>query len=208
MKKVNSWKDISIKQYRELIDVVNEEYENDYERDIKILSIIYNVDEDTIADNTVEDIIKLKSDLGFLNELPKTETHKYSTIKIKDNDYDVCTDMNKFTYAQFVDFQTYWKEDSNLSKVLSVILVPSGGKYNSGYDIVEFIKEIEENVDIVTANSVCFFFLRSLQSLMKTTLKSLEKEAKMMKRMETSKEKKKEIQNQITKINQMQSILG
>lgn len=208
MDKITSWHDISITKYKKLIDIVKDDETTEQEKDVAIIALVNNMTEEEVLDTYIADIAKLKQNILFLNEFPKPEDKKYKTFTINGKEYDVVVDMNAFTYAQYVDFQNYWTEDNNIGKVLSTILVPKGGKYGVGYDIVEFIQEIEDSVSIADGKSLCFFLLKSLQTLIKNSLKYLEKIAKGKKALTMSKEKQMEIAMELQKIKEMQSYLG
>lgn len=207
MKKVNSWKDISIAKFREIVSIAKEEELSEQEKDIKLLAIVNGITEDDVWNTQISEMSQLKDNLKFLNEAPKAEDKKFSTYTINEKEYDIITDMNKFTYGQYIDFQTHYQDNDNISKVLSVILVPQGKKYGDGYDLVELMTEIDNNVNIIDAKSICFFFVKSLQNLIKSTLDYLEKVAKGKTITTLSKTKREKIELKLREIKQLQSLV-
>lgn len=207
MSKINSWENITIAKFREIVSIAKDEELNEQEKDIKLIALINDMTEEEVWNTQINEISKLKENLQFLNEEPKAKDKKYKTYVINEMIYDVITDMNKFTYGQYMDFQTHYQEEDNIAKVLSVILVPKGHKYGDGYDLVELMQEIDESVNIIDAKSLCFFFVKSLQNLIKSTLDYLEKVAKGKTITTLNKEKREMIELKLREIKQLQSLI-
>ena len=133
LKIIDKWSDVTLAQYLQIIDIANDEGD-EIEKDVRLISVLYGLDEKSIWDMAVEEVNKIKSSLTFISTPPKGGKKKYTTLNLGDEKYNVCTDLNKFSYAQYVDFQTYYKKENNIVEVLSVIVVPDGKKYGE-YDI-------------------------------------------------------------------------
>lgn len=182
------WSDITLSDYDRILEIAKSE-DDDLNKDVKVISLLYGLEEKEIWNLPVDDVADYKAGIAFLAEPMQANPKKCAKIHIADEDYRVCTDLSKFTYAQYCDFTVYWKKENNLVDVLSAILVPEGKTYGEGYDINEFKQKIKENLDIVTASSICSFFLKSLVNLLKTSLQSLEKKTKLMKSLPIKKQK-------------------
>ena len=105
------------------------------------------------------------------------------------------------TVAQYVDFQTYWLQRDNMKNIignlLAIFIIPKGKKYNEGYDINQVVNDIMNNIDIMTAEEILFFFLSSYLISIKITLNYLNLKMKMIKIMKKDKEKVEKFQKEI-----------
>lgn len=182
--KYKNWKDITINVYQKLqnlnlnrsSDIIDEIDDN-----VKILSILCDVDEDTIADLEINEYKTLVSQCAFLNEMPKVKINDEYWINNKL--YQVQYDVQNMTMAQYIDYQTYLKDSSKYTKeIVSCFVIPKGKKYGEGYNISEVVEDIGNYFSIVDALSVCFFFTMLFQSLTKATLGCLVKKMKREKR--------------------------
>lgn len=182
--KYKNWKDITINVYQKLqnlnlnrsSDIIDEIDDN-----VKILSILCDVDEDTIADLEINEYKRLVSQCTFLNEIPKVKINDEYWINNKL--YQVQYDVQNMTMAQYIDYQTYLKDSSKYTKeIVSCFVIPKGKKYGEGYNISEVVEDIGNYFSIVDALSVCFFFTMLFQSLTKATLGCLVKKMKREKR--------------------------
>lgn len=202
--KYKNWKEISINVFQKLqnlnlnnsSDIIDEIDDN-----VKILSILCDVDEDTIADLEVGEYKTLVSQCAFLNEMPK--------VKIKDeywiNDklYQVQYGVQNMTMAQYIDYQTYLKDSSKYTKeIVSCFVFPKGKKYGEDYDLNETIEDIGNYFSIVDALSVCFFFTMLFRSLTTATLGCLVKKMKRGKR-KMDKEQQVQVQRAIDELNKV-----
>ena len=196
------WNDISIDIFNKLkaIDYKRGDDFEELNANISLLSILCGVEEDEIAKLTTGEFNKLLIQTEFLKEMPKVKIQdKYI---INGNKYEVFLSLKKMSVAQYIDFQTYYKDVKKYFKeLLSVFLIPQGKKYGEGYDIDITIKEIGEHLSIVDANSILFFFAILFQSLTKTMLTYSIKDMKKMKKKMKSQE---EIEKMEMAIQQME----
>src|SRR5574344_1593799 len=84
-------------------------------------------------------------------------------------------DLSQVTGIQYIDYMNYVRQEKgneNLSKLVSVFLIPEGCKYNEGYDINEVINLIEDEMKIIDVNAIAFFLPNFLNAYMVYTLKS------------------------------------
>lgn len=208
--KYKNWNDITIGVYNKLNKLLKFEPTDDVVMDelnltIQILSVLCDVDEDVIGDLTRSEFAELAAQSAFLQELPK--------VKIKDeywiNDklYQVQFNVQDMTMAQYIDYQTFIKEqDKYMSNILACFLIPKGKKYGDGYNLQEVVNDIENYFSIVDAHSVCFFFTLLFQSLTKVMLTYLVKKMKKgMKKM--TQEEKEKTQEAIDHLNKVISLV-
>ena len=167
--KYTKWEDISISTYNKIRKIQKEDVD-DITKEVMVLSVLCECSEDDIWELKMNELNDLRTKLQFLQITEDVKKKKeFKRITIDGVECDVITDLNKFSYAQYVDFQTFYPEEDGLAKILSTAVIPRGKKYNEGYDIVDFIDKISNNVDIVTANSITFFlqknFLNSIRRI-------------------------------------------
>lgn len=204
--KYTKWKDISINVYRDIQNIYESDLD-DMSKEVSVLSLLCGCDEEEIWNLKITEINELRSGLSFLGEVERDDKD-FKKIMVGDEECYVIADLNKFSYAQYVDFQTFFPEHDNLAKLLSTIIIPEGKKYNDGYDIVEFIQKIGDNLDIVTATSISFFFLRRFLSSMKRMNLYLQARLTVMKMMtKKNNPKYKEIKSALENSKRLQRML-
>lgn len=210
--KYSDWKSITINVYDKLqkkikeVELGDDKNINALNQNIAILSVLCDVDEDTIASLSLDEFTALATQTKFLKDIPKVKIeNKY---KINGNDYEVWLDIQNMNMAQYIDFQTFYKKpDENLKQIIACFLLPKGKKYGDGYDIVKVVNEIGEHLSIVDARSIMFFFALAFQSLTKVTLSCLEKQIKREMKREKDREKVNKMKMAITQIQRAASLV-
>lgn len=195
--KKHKWGDITINDYKRITEINEREFDSDLEKGIAILSVLCNVDEDELYSIPIIELNGLLGGIKWMNE-PFTFNKNWNSkfIKINDKKFDVVVDINKFTVAQYADFQIYWDKRTDINymgKLLTIFIIPSGCKYNEGYDIVELANTLENWVSITDYNSIGFFFLKVCMLSIKESLYYSNFQMMKMIRKEKNKEKKKEL---------------
>lgn len=202
--KYKNWTDINVNTFKRLRDIKTDIHSDidALEANISLLSILCDCSEDDISNLNTSTFTKLLQQTDFLKSLPKIDIKDKYVINGKK--YELFLTMKEMSVAQYIDFQTYFKEkDKYFNELLSIFLIPKGKKYNEGYDIAEVINDIGEHLSILDANSIMFFFVISFQSLTKVTLNSLIKRLKKMKN-EVEKEK---LEKAITELKKIQVLV-
>ena len=195
--KKKRWEDITINDYKEILNITQKELDSDLEKSISILAILCECTEDELYSMNANKLYKLLSEIEWTKQ-PYKFNHNWSSkyITINGIKYDVVVDINKFSVAQYADLQVYWDKRDDIdymAKLLTLFIIPNGKTYNNGYDIVQLANIIEDNVSINDFNSICFFFLKSCLIFIKASL--LFSNWQMMKLImkEKDKEKKKQL---------------
>lgn len=203
LKKKTSWRDISINEYYVLKDIIEDETLENYEKEVKLIGFINNMTDDEVWNLDITKFRELQVNSTWIYEFNFKQNKTFKKITLKDSKYDIDINLQHFTVAQYIDFQTFWpKASTNMREVIGNILacfiIPKGHKYNEGYDVTELIEDIKNEIDIMTANEILFFFLSTYQILTKITLNYLRWQMKKMK-------KNKKIDQ--TKVNELQEHL-
>ena len=189
---MKTWKDITLRQFNKIQDLLQEidEYTT-----LNIIDVLYDVDS---ADMPAMEVMnKYAHSLDFLMTTIPTNEKLKDTYIINQREYNSNINLTQMTTAQFVDYQNYSKENPvDISKCLSVFIIPKGHTYNDGYDLKQVQEDIKD-LDMVTINTLAFFFKKLYILLLETTLLCLTQD---MEKMNIPTEKKEEILNQLKQI--------
>ena len=174
----HSWKDINLKEYKKIVEILNRELDSDLEKDISILAVLLNVPEDSLYDMNIMELQRLLGQMSWIKEekyVYKNKIKKMNKLVIDGKEYVVNPDINKFTVSQYLDFQNFWdKRNERMGNLLAVFIIPKGCKYNEGYDVLELADRLEEVFTLDDWNDVCFFFLKNYYNSIKVSLISSE----------------------------------
>ena len=189
---MKTWKDITLRQFNKIQDLLQEidEYTT-----LNIIDVLYDVDS---ADMPAMEVMnKYAHSLDFLMTTIPTNEKLKDVYTINQREYNSNINLTQMTTAQFVDYQNYSKENPvDISKCLSVFIIPKGHTYNDGYDLKQVQEDIKD-LDMVTINTLAFFFKKSYILLLETTLLCLTQDTK---KMNIPTEKKEEILNLLKQI--------
>lgn len=192
--KYRTWDDINIKLYKRLYALSND-IEDVIDCEIAIVALLCDCSEDEILNLPIGEYQRLRGECQWIASKPDVKPYAPKSIKLK-MEYDVYYDVSKITTAQFIDFQNYLKQndmDKYLTNILAVFIVPKGKMYGE-VPVEDVMADIEDNISIKMALSMCFFFTTEYLTLLKLTLSYLEK------RMKKNKVMNQELQEQFQKI--------
>lgn len=204
-----SWRDVTIDEYFELVDIMSEDCE-EYTKEVRAIAFLNGMDENEVWNLSVPEFNRLQEEKAWINKFDINKNAVFKSIKIGETKCDIDININKFTVAQYIDFQTFWPHRDEMEKyignILACFIIPHGMKYNDGYDIDELAKMIRSNVDIMTAQEILFFFLSSYQISIRITLNYLNLKMRRMKRRSKDpeiKEKLEEARKQIASLERL-----
>lgn len=183
-----TWKDIPLRKYNDIYAINNTEYEDEIDRGIDLVSIIFDVDARNIPYG------EFSSYLQQITKLPGIHNNDKPMAKytLNGTDYWMTLDYGNMTTAQYIDFQNYAK-NNDLLGIVSTSLIPAGHSYNDGYDM----KDLEE-LSIHDGMSITAFFLDSYAKYTTVTLAYLRRKLKrMMRKKKMNKEEIKDLENNI-----------
>ena len=162
-----SWDNITIEKYYTIMDILNDETDDDITKNVKLVAILLDKDEEEIWDMDLSEAGDYISRLMFLNKFD-IPSHPNMNIKLPGYDLKVMKDVTKINVAQYVDFQNFVKLPlrEGMDKLLSIFLIPEGFKYNDGYDIIEVQKTIRENLSFRVAEGLLGFFIEKYGKLL------------------------------------------
>lgn len=207
--KKKSWDNITITDYKHIVEIMKRELDSDMEKDIALVSILCEIPEEDIYSLPLNELRGLIYDAQWIKK-PFTFSQSFKTrkINIDGETYDVKPEIDKFTVAQYMDFQSFWdKREEHMGNLLAVFIIPKGHKYNEGYDINKLAQRLEDTVSIRFWNEVCFFFLKDwFNSIKASTVYSLWITRKMIRKTKDKekkkllKEKERELREKVTQV--------
>lgn len=170
----NSWRDVTINEYFDLVDRLEDEGLNDYDKEVIKVSFTTGKSEDEIWSLNINQFRDLQVQSLWLDKFKINEGIKFNKIEINGEKYKIDTNLQNFTVAQYIDFQNFYpKFKSNkrtIGYVLACFIIPVGKNYAEDYDIQEVVSLINEHLDILTANEIMFFFLKQYLISMRVTV--------------------------------------
>lgn len=157
--KYKSWSQLPIGKYEKIKEVIRGEVENS---DVEILSILCDCDIDDILNAPIAEFRRLMGEASYLNtKLDIKDRLRFKSIVIDGTKYIVNTNFKDITTAQYIDFQTFYKDfEKNYCNVLATFIIPEGHTYNDGYDALETAELFREKLSVETAENACFFFAK------------------------------------------------
>ena len=187
------WEELTVKQYYEILDILNDEAGDAIETNTRLIDCIWKIDS---ADIPIIEFGHYLKELEFLTDPyePKTPKKEYVINGIK---FKPTLDVSKITTAQYIDFQELVKRKEH-KLLLNVFFIKDGEEYGDS----DNSDLLWENLSLTDYSDVQFFFLHLLGSLMKDTLNSSKKRLKRMYRREKDPQKKEELMNEMVKIHQ------
>lgn len=193
---IDNYKSLPIGDYQDILALCKDESLEELDRQVKILSILTKVDEDTLLNLPIQEFKVLTSRMGFLEkDLPTKVIKLADSYKIGKFELVPVTDMRKVITAQYIDFQSFHQAgfEDHFVEILSCLLVPKGKKYNQDYDIIEVQDAIRKDLNVHDAASLYAFFIFSCRESIKDMLTFSLQETQKIK----DKEKREKIQGQI-----------
>ena len=186
---IDSWNKLTVGKYLEIKEIIEDD-NSDIDKSVGLLCVLGDYDEETVLDLPVVTFNRLIQSTGFLYEEPKPRpiATKY---KLNNMVLEVSVDINKLTTSQFIDYQTFVKNEKYIIDLLSVFLIPQGSTYNNGYDIDDVKKVIRDNLCILDALGISAFFLLEYQALLKSTVTYSMKQLKKMLKKEKNETRRK-----------------
>ena len=190
--KKKSFKDINLKDYKKIVEISTRELDSDLEKDIAVLAVLCDCNEDDIYNMPLNELKSLLNQIEWVTGYNYTPANKLpNKLKIDGIEYTINPDINKFTVAQYMDFQNFWdKRNEYMGNLLAVFIIPKGHKYNEGYDVMELADRLEEVFSLDDWNNVCFFFLKTWWNSIKHSLISSDLELKKMLKTKNQKNRK------------------
>ena len=196
---IDSYRKLSIAKYDEIKKIMEKDID-DIDKQVELIACLADIDIDKVYNFPLTKYEELVEKASFLLELPKPKNNFPNKLIIGDRKYSIMKNVEKMTAGQYIDLQTYMKNDMGISYILTTIIMPEGCEYNDGkYNIDDLQKDIYNNFNIEDAISIAFFLHRQLQIIIEGTLHFLDWKLKKM--------EKKMPQEQKTKMKEVREML-
>ena len=169
-----TWKDINMKTFKKINEIIKDDTLTDVEKEISLISIIFNLDEDDLYDMDLQTLKTYSTQIAFIEEFNPDYGKCPKIERIGDVEVSVDYNLSHFTVAQYIDFMANIQtKERDIARLLACILIPKGHKYNVDYDLEAFIKQTEINLNIYDAESMLFFYVVESLRLLKRSHKVL-----------------------------------
>lgn len=202
------WDSITIEKYYDIMDVFDGDGD-DITKNVRLVSVLLDKDEDEIWDMELSVAGDYISKLQFLNKFD-IPSHPNMNIKLPGYDLKVMKDVTKINVAQYVDFQNFVKLPlrEGMDKLLSIFLIPEGFKYNDGYDILDLQSTIRKNMSFRVAEGLLGFFLKKYGELLIHSLHYCRRQIKKTKNPEMMEKWKKTQEETEKKLKDLTALVG
>lgn len=192
---IDNYNKLTIGKYQEVLEAIRD-YEDEHERNTALIAVLSDQEPDEVLNLSLSEYKARVDGLRFLLEEPVQAPIK-NRYRIGNMELDLCADLSKLTAGQYIDYQTFIKDvEKNMVELLSVFLIPKGKKYGD-YDMGEVHEAIRENLSICDALGLSAFFLALSQALIRSTLTSLIRRMKRMKRKAKTQEERQKLEEAI-----------
>lgn len=182
-----NWNKITLNKYSKMTELLNQEME-DIDLNMNLVAVINDLDVEEVYNMDINTIKEYLEGLSFIQNKYEAKTPE-SHYKIGDREYEVFFNVNKMTAAQYIDFQSFYKEyDKYTANLAACFLLPKGKKYAQDYDPMEEAEYFKDHLTIDIFSDIMFFFVKLLNLSTMDTLHSSEKE--MKKKLKKTKNKK------------------
>lgn len=182
MKKIQSWDDVTIGQYQEIMSI---QTTNKISKFIESLSILFDCDPQVIRDMNMPEYNKLVADTQFLSTQPESTIE--NIIEIDGKRYGLIPDMTLMEAGVFIDAEQF-KEESidNLHYLTALVYRPITKENGDDYEIDKHKAEgfekranlFKEKVSVEAVMGAVLFFslveMRLLESLTTSFLQEVQ----------------------------------
>lgn len=176
MKMKNKWEELTLNEVLLIQQIISADIDDTYKAS-NILAVLSGKEVDEIESLPIQKFIKLTPNLEFLQTTPKRGKHS-DVYTINDKRYELHADITDITTAQYIDYQTYMKEETpDLVKLTSVFLIPENHKYNDGYKMEDVWEDIG-NMKFTDVDAIAFFLRKQFALYTMITADSLNREMK------------------------------
>lgn len=188
-----SWREVSINDYNTLVDRLKDDTLTPHDIQVIKVAFITGKPEDEVWNMNLSEFNLAITNAQWMDSFIIEQCVKFTKLKLAGNDYVVDTNLQNFTVAQYIDFQTFYPQrkanNKVISNILACVIIPKGHKYGEGYDIQQLVTTISEELDIMTANEIMFFFLKQYLISIRATANYFNWAMKKMKKKVKNKEK-------------------
>lgn len=164
----DSWHDVTIRQFTEIMYIVENNNLSEFEKNLQIFSTLTNVSIEDAKKIDIESLNICFERMAFVKEdIEDAEGDFEEVIEINDKLYEASILTSEATTGQYIDLINITNDENqikyNIHKILACLYVPKGEKYGDNKEKVE--EEIYNNINIADAFSTAVFFCNSFKHL-------------------------------------------
>jgi len=158
-----NWSDIKLSQYQKIVEIANTDLPN-FNKEMELVGYLFGIADADLLNMPLEKFKHYSKKLDFLQDVYEGDMQKEFTIN--GVEYVVGWELQKKTAGQFIDLSELTKDpdliNDNLHKILAVICLPKGAKYDG--NITERANIFREHLTMDIVYPISGFFLTILKS--------------------------------------------
>ncbi len=198
---MKNWNSITIEEYQLIYGIINDAKMIDFEKEVKLISIINEIPEAELDAMPIDKFKDLKHSLEFLHN-GKIEGKLQPYMKVDKDKYKISLDAFRLTYGQYVDITTFLAGDNavieNLHLIMASLALPVKTNWYGKETVLDYGQEPHDELskkmlksNFANSYHTSVFFLKLINALIKAT--GLYSVRKLMKEGRVTKEKLREI---------------
>ena len=168
MKLPKDWSEITIAQFIEITNILNDNKDNNIQAMIFIMACLSGKSNQEIEAIEIDRFTGYTKDLAFLNQ-DKFKDQIINSFEIDGIKYIPKYKFNKLTAGQFIDIHSLAADINNIHKLLAVVCMPKGAEHE---DVAEIFYN---NLTMDKAYPIFLFFCVVLEIYLKATKDYLER---------------------------------
>lgn len=158
-----TWKETTIEQYQQILAIAKTDLP-DFNKEIELVSYLFNISKNEIMNYPLEKFKYLAKKIDFLENVYEGEMQ--TVFSLDGVEYQVHWQMETKTAGQFIDLSELTKDseliNDNLHKILAVICLPKGSKYDG--NILERAEVFRKKLTMDVVFPIAGFFLTVLNN--------------------------------------------
>ena len=158
-----NWSNITLEQYQEIVAILGTDLP-EFNKELELVCYLFNLPKDEVLNMSIDTFKDYSAKLEFLKT--PHEGNMLKEFNINDITFQVGWELQKRTAGQFIDLSELTKEqdmiNDNLHKILAVICIPKGSKYDG--DITDRAELFKKHLTMDKVFPISGFFLAVLKS--------------------------------------------
>lgn len=174
---ITSYEQMPVGVYERIMAALEDSGASDNDKQLELLSALTGLSVDALLDEPLGDFAQQNEAAAFVLVYPQPHAVR-EAYTLRGVRYLPTLKRERMTAGQFIDWnEIAGQKDGGRrwSQLLSVVLVPEGKTYGSGYDIGEVQEAIAAELCVLDAVALRAFFLTLCAASLTDTLPSLER---------------------------------
>lgn len=174
---ITSYEQMPVGVYERIMAALEDSGASDNDKQLELLSALTGLSVDALLDEPLGDFAQQNEAAAFVLVYPQPHAVR-EAYTLRGVRYLPTLKRERMTAGQFIDWnEIAGQKDGGRrwSQLLSVVLVPEGKTYGSGYDIGEVQEAIAAELCVLDAVALRAFFLTLCAASLTDTLRSLER---------------------------------